>query len=822
MASFIAPNYVPEFNPYISTIPVDLYAKVITTKQAQYDEGLQRIQSYVQNVTGLEMGREPDKQYYQQKIGQLRSQIESTLSSDMSKRSVVNQAGAFASQLYNDKRIRNSVLSYLHKKDFYNQVSKAQEDGTFAPENADIGMSQIRAWEMGDENAVLGKLNYTPYDNYLDRYTKWMKNVNPDVRLDQYSPLDAEGKPIPYVLKEGKIEAVTDEKVIEAHEAFFQTDASARNQRGLSTRYYSRQMSDDTALTSLQRINSEANRSIDKQIEFYNKQKAFYSNNKERLSEINTNIDKLNRNKETVNKNYQEELTLFRENPNSVKANLYDRQQRNQMVSTFTYKKESEKYVEDPMYQAGFQERKFQSEQEWKQKEYDQKERLAREKAQAEAQSQPQGLPYGATWTNQGDLGLDNDFGSVESVKQSIDTEIQQVVSGQGGLYEMIYEAGKHTDENGRMVSSFANLIEQLPNGSFVKREGVTNQQIANVYGDLKKRYLNQQLDMNDASHATVANWFGSLDESSGEARFQRARRDKSEFDRLANTAGYDSKSYTKTKGTGDALGLSEVVANTTHPALGATIGLVSGMISSVASKEASKMVESEDINRFSKDYASRTRRPGLMISKDKQEGFAEAKADALLQAQTMYPNKIDSYREAINKAEGFFVDKDPRTGEYRMTVASTEGSPVSIPLNPQLGMKYTGGALDRNLTDPVSAIRAEQSQNQGLSQWKLQKPVSPDANDFRIRWNTRYNPTTGLQYPTFEIAYLDGSDIPTWNTLKLPNINSGVSDLQAVSKTAQQLSNYDAVTLLELLKQSNVDVTPIYEKLKEKNARLQ
>src|SRR5690606_20182751 len=349
---FISPTYVPEYSPYISSIPVELYGQLAMQKQQQYDTGLQRVQSFVQNITGLEMDRDIDQAYNEQKVGEFRKNIENILSEDLSDTNGLMQAGAYSSQLFNDKRIRNSVLSRIHEKDAYKQLEQAQQDGTYAPENAELLLSQINAWKSGDENAVLGKQTYIPYDNYMERYQKWMKNVAPDVRLDQHSPIDADGNPIPYVLVEGKVEAITDDKISAAHEAFFQQDASARQQRSSSTRDYASQISDADALSALQRANKEENESIDKQIEFYQQQMVLYGADQQQVKQFKKNIEQLTANKEKLNENYQNEVSLLASNPIQVKANLYDRQQRRQLVNMFTYKKESSKMVKNPMFEA--------------------------------------------------------------------------------------------------------------------------------------------------------------------------------------------------------------------------------------------------------------------------------------------------------------------------------------------------------------------------------------------------------------------------------------------------------------------------------------
>ena len=65
MASFT--DQISQFNPYIPQLPVDAMVKVGMQKQAQYDQGVQKIQGYVDNIAGMDVIRDVDKQLLQSK-----------------------------------------------------------------------------------------------------------------------------------------------------------------------------------------------------------------------------------------------------------------------------------------------------------------------------------------------------------------------------------------------------------------------------------------------------------------------------------------------------------------------------------------------------------------------------------------------------------------------------------------------------------------------------------------------------------------------------------------------------------------------------------
>ena len=69
MASF--KDIIPQFIPYIQQLPVEDMVQVGMYKQQLYDQGVQKIQSQIDNIAGLDIIHDSDRAYLQSKLGEL-------------------------------------------------------------------------------------------------------------------------------------------------------------------------------------------------------------------------------------------------------------------------------------------------------------------------------------------------------------------------------------------------------------------------------------------------------------------------------------------------------------------------------------------------------------------------------------------------------------------------------------------------------------------------------------------------------------------------------------------------------------------------------
>jgi hypothetical protein len=171
-----------QFNPYVQQLPVELMMKVGMQKQAQYDQGVQKIQQSIDNVAGLDAPRPQDKEYLESKLGELGNRLKTVAAGDFSNQQLVNSVGGMASSLIKDPYIQSAVYSAAQIKKNSKRMAEAEEKGELAPENVDLYQKELNKYmtgKLGDQ--FDGK--YIPYVDVMEHLRKVAKDTGVDENI---------------------------------------------------------------------------------------------------------------------------------------------------------------------------------------------------------------------------------------------------------------------------------------------------------------------------------------------------------------------------------------------------------------------------------------------------------------------------------------------------------------------------------------------------------------------------------------------------------------------------------------------------------------
>ena len=100
---------IPTFNPYVEQQPVDAMLKVGMYKQQKYEEGVQRIQTAIDNVAGLDIAAGLDKKYLQSKLDGLGNNLNLVAGGDFSNFQLVNSVNGMTKEIVKDNHIQQAV-----------------------------------------------------------------------------------------------------------------------------------------------------------------------------------------------------------------------------------------------------------------------------------------------------------------------------------------------------------------------------------------------------------------------------------------------------------------------------------------------------------------------------------------------------------------------------------------------------------------------------------------------------------------------------------------------------------------------------------------
>jgi len=184
MASFT--DLIPQFNPYIQQLPVEAMVAVGMEKQKRYDDGIQKLQSQIDQVAGLNVLRPQDKAYLQSKLNELGNNLRTVAAGDFSNFQLVNSVGGMIGQVSKDPFINAAVKSTANDQKNLEQMDADRRSGKLAPENELFYLKQRNKYiESGlkteDGKPVVFSGYYLPFK---DVYTK-LRTIAKDVGVDE-------------------------------------------------------------------------------------------------------------------------------------------------------------------------------------------------------------------------------------------------------------------------------------------------------------------------------------------------------------------------------------------------------------------------------------------------------------------------------------------------------------------------------------------------------------------------------------------------------------------------------------------------------------
>lgn len=390
MASFT--DIIPQFNPYVQQLPVEAMVQVGMEKQKRYDEGIQKIQSQIDNIAGLDIAQDAQRAYLQSKLNELGNNLKNVAAGDFSNFQLVNSVGGMTSQIVKDPRIVNALSSTKAYRKGLEDMAALTKDGKASASRTWEFKNAANAWLNGDVDSSFNTL-YKPYTNYRKNATEIIKGLTGDSTIrDDAFDVDAKGNlVIKDALTRTKLAGISPEKIQQALLTGLSPDDW--EQISVDGRY-------NYANTTPQSFAESLNASYKGKYDAFAQQRTILENAKSSTSsavekqKIDQKIGELNKILQGVQEEYNSVSKTFDDgDAESAKARLFTANFMNGFSKAFSYTETSQTYETSPFAQA--QQWRENKAQEWKKftMEYAQRERFHKDtKAQKDEELRLQRL----------------------------------------------------------------------------------------------------------------------------------------------------------------------------------------------------------------------------------------------------------------------------------------------------------------------------------------------------------------------------------------------------------------------------------------------
>lgn len=353
MASFTDnPELLSRFNPYVQQLPVETMVNVGQQKQQQYNEGVQKIQSQIDQIAGLDVVRDVDKQYLQTRLNDLGSNLKKVAAGDFSNYQLVNSVSGMASKIGKDPNVQNAVASAARYRKEVANMETAKKEGKSAIQNEWDFSNRANAWLSSSNLKQSFNESYTPF---IDVDKKWMevvKSLHPSLQeVDIAYELNPDGTPnfskTLAAMQRVSKESVSSTQIENALRASLTPEEL--NQLSINGRY---QFKDYSSVALAETSKRKYTSMISQNQEVIKNLEGLVS-----LSTSNTKIRKqaLNTIKELENKNaalaqeLNSEVDFILQNPDEAKAQIYKNGAITQFSQAHSWENKKENILSSPV-----------------------------------------------------------------------------------------------------------------------------------------------------------------------------------------------------------------------------------------------------------------------------------------------------------------------------------------------------------------------------------------------------------------------------------------------------------------------------------------
>jgi len=349
----------PTFSPYISQLPVQAMVSVGEQKQQQYNEGVQKIQSQIDNVAGMDVMRDVDKQYLQSKLNTLGNNLRTVAAGDFSNFQLVNSVAGMTNQIVKDPTVQNAVLSTQRIRKGITDKESANKNGKGSVENDWYFDKGVNDYINNNDLKASYSGNYIEYNDLKPKMLEVLKSLHEsgnDSEVPwQTDPATGEilyGKTAAAMVEHGW-KGITSGKIENALRASF--NENDLRQMQISGEY---QFKDYTPTDLINHATQQYEQNVSlvktkiadlqKQAELKKGNPNFYNEAQSTIKELQDGIGEGGSIQNTLKQQLQNSIAQIRSNPNAVKGELYKDAMVKQFSNAHSWEENTLKYNLNP------------------------------------------------------------------------------------------------------------------------------------------------------------------------------------------------------------------------------------------------------------------------------------------------------------------------------------------------------------------------------------------------------------------------------------------------------------------------------------------
>lgn len=364
MASFTdSPELLTRFNPYVQQAPTEALVSVGTELQRRYDEGVQKIQSSIDRVAGLDIARDVDKKYLQSKLNDLGTRLRTVAAGDFSNYQLTNHVAGMASSVGKDENIITAVKSTAWYRKQAELMQKDAEEGKSNPANDTWFNKRANTWFNSEKP---GEAFNTSYFTPRDVFGK-IKDIAKEVGIDekdimQLYQTNEQGKILRDEKGNAKWNPVMAEQILKGKDpakilSAFQNSLTSADFQQLSIEgeYQLAAKSPQELKDDLTLQTTRQSREIDEKVTALKSQLSIENQkgkerDEDRIKSLNDQITYFETQTKRLQRSLEVGLSAVDTNPDVVRGSLYTNNYLNEMSNNLSGQETSIKYSVSPMW----------------------------------------------------------------------------------------------------------------------------------------------------------------------------------------------------------------------------------------------------------------------------------------------------------------------------------------------------------------------------------------------------------------------------------------------------------------------------------------